>query len=65
MKKIMVPIDFSPASRSGFEYAAQISLLTGAELFVINVYPESRKDLPDDIVLLKHLEEEKKRKAQL
>ena len=65
MKKVLVPIDFSPASLSGFRYAVQISLLTGADLYLLNVYPEKGKDLPDDVLLLLEREEEKKRKLKL
>lgn len=40
MKKILVPIDFSPASRHAAEYAALLAKATGAGLELLHVYKD-------------------------
>ena len=40
MKKILVPTDFSPASRKAEEYAAALSIILGAEMQLLHVYRE-------------------------
>jgi nucleotide-binding universal stress UspA family protein len=40
MKTILVPIDFSPASRNASVYAAMLASQSGAELYLLHVHPE-------------------------
>lgn len=40
MKKILVPIDFSPASRNAEDYAVSLAGIFGAEIELLNVYRE-------------------------
>lgn len=40
MKKILVPIDFSPAARFGFEYAEWLSLPFSSQLIAVHVAPQ-------------------------
>ena len=38
MKKLLVPIDFSPASRNASEYAASLSSVFAAEIHLLHVF---------------------------
>ena len=40
MKKILVPIDFSPASRNASEYAASLAKAFDAEVYLLHVFME-------------------------
>ena len=40
MKKILVPIDFSPASHNASEYAASLAKAFDAEIYLLHVFTE-------------------------
>ncbi len=65
MKKILVPIDFSAASRAGFDSALQISASTQAEIFTLNIYQKVANNYTPDVSLSMQQEIEKKRAAKL
>ncbi len=65
MKKILVPIDFSLASKAGFDSALQISASTRAEIFTLNIYQKVANNYSPDVSLLMQQEIEKKRAATL
>ena len=65
MKKILVPTDFSPASKAGFESALLLSSITGAEIFTVNIYQRVENNFTADVKLLMHEEIEKKRNDRL
>lgn len=46
MKKILVPIDFSFASRSAFEYAGKLCENLNATLVIVHVFPEPYPENP-------------------
>jgi nucleotide-binding universal stress UspA family protein len=52
LKLILVPIDFSDASRASLDVAAGIASRMGAELLLVHVVPEIR-DLPVDVSIFK------------
>jgi nucleotide-binding universal stress UspA family protein len=52
LKLILVPIDFSDASRASLDAAVDIASRMGAELLLVHVVPEIR-DLPVDISIFK------------
>ena len=52
LKLILVPIDFSDASRASLDVAADIAARMGAELLLVHVVPEIR-DLPVDVSIFK------------
>jgi nucleotide-binding universal stress UspA family protein len=52
LKLILVPIDFSDASRASLDVAADIASRMGAELLLVHVVPEIR-DLPVDVSIFK------------
>jgi nucleotide-binding universal stress UspA family protein len=65
MKKILVPTDFSPASKAGFESAQLFSEATEAELFALNIYPRVENNYSTEVRLSMHQEIEKKRASKM
>jgi len=52
LKLILIPVDFSDASRASLEVAADIASRMGAELLLVHVVPEIR-NLPVDVSIFK------------
>lgn len=65
MKKILVPIDFSPASRAGFEGARLISSITQAEIFALNICEKIENNHSAEVSFLMQQEAEEKQASRL
>ena len=68
IRKILVPVDFSPASLDGLEYAVGLARTTGASLVVLHVVESVQYAAPADLfgatASLGALEEEQRRMAR-
>ncbi len=65
MKKLLVPIDFSPAAKTGFDSALQICNIIEAEIYALNIYQEPINNYSQDVSTLIQQEIEKKRRNSL
>ena len=65
MKKILAPIDFSLASKTGFDSALQISTIANVEIYALNIYQIAANNYSPDVSLLLRREVEKKRSSAL
>ncbi|HEU4902323.1 MAG TPA: universal stress protein, partial [Flavisolibacter sp.] len=62
MKKLLVPIDFTPASRNASEYAVSLAKKLEAEVQLLHVYTEPMPvgNVPDPVFVATSLREENK-----
>ena len=65
MKKILVPTDFSKISENALNYASQIALKTGCEIFLLNIQSlPANDDAGMAVELIKSLEESSKQRLK-
>jgi nucleotide-binding universal stress UspA family protein len=64
MKTLVVPTDFSPAAINAINYAADMALATGADLYLLHVYqvPIAVTDVPLVLVSVDELKQEAQQK---